>query len=172
MGSAPFIFLDFDGQFKIDYKLRPMWQRRASAAQTLVEQSWVSMRRSLLTVCIWTAVCGGAPCWAVNGNSLALNSGTDSGSSALLANNGYAGTYITLASPGDVTVTVNASGVAANSIDPHMNIVIDDALAGFDVGSTAQNYAHTFSLPAGTHFIRTEMNNDPAQPSRSLRSTV
>jgi GH35 family endo-1,4-beta-xylanase len=117
---------------------------------------------------VWATVCGGTPGWAVNGNSLALNSGSDSGSAALLANNGYAGTYITLAAPGDVTVTVNASGTSTASINPHMNIVINDESMGFDVGSTAQNYQHTFSLPAGTHFIRTEMNNDPTKTSRSL----
>ncbi len=100
--------------------------------------------------------------WAINGNALSLNSGTSAGSAAQLNDNGYAGTYITLASPGNVTVTVDAAGTASGGVDPHMNIVIADTTAGFDVSPSGSNpYVHEFNnLPAGTYFVRTEFNND------------
>ncbi|HMP08519.1 MAG TPA: endo-1,4-beta-xylanase, partial [Lacipirellulaceae bacterium] len=43
----------------------------------------------------------------------------------------------------------------------------DDA-AGFSVGSTTAAYTNTFSLSAGTHFLRTDFGNDPLKTSRSL----
>ncbi len=43
---------------------------------------------------------------------------------------------------------------------PHMNIVVADTKAGFDVAAGFNNYEHTFDLPAGTFFVRTEFNND------------
>jgi GH35 family endo-1,4-beta-xylanase len=85
-----------------------------------------------------------------------------------LDRNGYVGTYIHLDNPGDVTIGVQAEGQADAGIDPHMNIVIADTQAGFDVVSGAANYQHTFSLPAGTYFVRTEFNNDLAVTPRQL----
>ena len=41
-----------------------------------------------------------------------------------------------------------------------MNIVLADTKAGFDVTSGTNPYEHTFNLPAGTYFLRTEFNND------------
>ena len=41
-----------------------------------------------------------------------------------------------------------------------MNLVIDDTKVGWDVGAGAANYEHTLDLPAGTHFLRAEFNND------------
>ncbi|MEX2091990.1 MAG: endo-1,4-beta-xylanase [Pirellulales bacterium] len=103
-----------------------------------------------------------APACAMDGSALQLNSGAIAGSTAQLNNNGYAGTYITLAEAGNVTVTVNATGTSFGGVDPRMNIVIADTKAGFDVASGGSNsYSHVFpSLPAGTYFIRTELNND------------
>src|SRR5688500_12038012 len=72
----------------------------------------------------------------INGNALALrSSGSAAGSSWTLANNGYVGTYITLAAPGDVTVSVQASGQAASAISPRMNIAIADTSVPFDVAA-------------------------------------
>ncbi len=101
-----------------------------------------------------------APAWAVNGSVLALNSGSDVATSAQLNNNGYAGTYIKLAAPGAVTVTVNALGTASGGVDPRLSVVLNDTAMGWDVGGSAANYEHTFDLPAGTHFLRAEFNND------------
>lgn len=99
--------------------------------------------------------------WAVSGSSLQVKSGTTTGSSAVLSHNGYAGSYITLDQPGDVTVTVNASGTAFGGVDPQMNVVIADAKAEFQVVAGSNPYSHVFpSLPVGTYFIRTEFNND------------
>jgi endo-1,4-beta-xylanase len=110
-----------------------------------------------------------AHCLAVNGNALALrSSGSAQGSNWVLSNNGYVGTYVTLASAGNVTVSVNASGLASGGVAPRMNIAVTDSLAGFDVAASTTTYQQTFSLPAGTHFIRTEFANDPEKSSRAL----
>ena len=70
----------------------------------------------------------------INGTSLAFrSSGTASGSDWTLSENGYVGTYVTLAAPGDLTVSAQASGLAGGGVDPNMNIVIADTKAGFDV---------------------------------------
>src|SRR5262245_8150231 len=74
-----------------------------------------------------------------------------------------------LAAPGDVTVNVRAEGTASGGVNPNMNIVIADTKAGFSVKSGANNYSNTFSLPAGTFFLRTEFNNDLALTSRQLK---
>lgn len=106
---------------------------------------------------------------AVTGSALALrSSGASQTGSWVLNDNGYVGTYVTLAAPADVTVTVQASGQDAGGVAPRMNIVVADSTAGFDVAPGVNPYAHTFALPAGTHFIRTEFANDPQKTSRAL----
>jgi GH35 family endo-1,4-beta-xylanase len=106
---------------------------------------------------------------AITGAGLALrSSGASQSSSWVLDDNGYVGTYITLDAPGDVTVTVQASGQDFGGVAPHMNVAVADSMAGFDVTSGVNSYAHTFALPAGTHFIRTEFNNDPQKTARAL----
>jgi endo-1,4-beta-xylanase len=106
---------------------------------------------------------------AVTGASLALrSSGASQSNSWVLNDNGYVGTYVTLAAPADVTVTVQAAGQEAGGVAPRMNVVVADAVAGFDVAPGVNPYAHTFALPAGTHFIRTEFANDPQKTARAL----
>ena len=123
------------------------------------------MRLLLRTVCLFGVgvVCVSPVAWAqttVTGSALALKS-TGSGSGTwTLDRDGYVGTYINVAVAGNVTVRVNASGTASGGIDPHMNIVLADTKAGFDVTSGVNPYEHTFNLPAGTYFLRTEFNND------------
>jgi GH35 family endo-1,4-beta-xylanase len=118
------------------------------------------MLRIVATILLCALV--GPAAWAVNGSSLQLNSGSTSGGNAQLNDNGYAGTYITLTEPGDVTVTVNATGTASGGVDPRMNFVIADSKAEFTVAPGSSNpYSHVFpSLPAGTYFLRTEFPND------------
>lgn len=107
--------------------------------------------------------------WAINGNALVLRSnGFASGGSWTLQDNGYVGTYIDLAEPGEVTISVNASGTQSGGINPRMNIAVADYTAGFDVASSSGLYEHTFSLPAGKHFVRTEFANDPGKTGRQL----
>jgi hypothetical protein len=67
-----------------------------------------------------------------------------------LDRNGYVGTYINVATPGNVTIAVNAAGTPANGVAPRMNIVIADSKAGSDVADGFRTYAHSFNLPAGT----------------------
>jgi GH35 family endo-1,4-beta-xylanase len=103
------------------------------------------------------------------GNSLTYRStGTSSGSDWILDRNGYVGTYIKLDEPGSVTVNVSAAGTASGGIDPHMNIVLADTKAGFDVSGGFNSYEQTFDLPAGTYFLRTELNNDTEVSAREL----
>jgi GH35 family endo-1,4-beta-xylanase len=87
--------------------------------------------------------------------------GNDSGNSAVLKQDGYVGTYITLAQPGAVTFGVSASGVSSGGVDPDMTISIADYNQSFDVNSSSlTNYSYTTPvLPAGTYFVRTQMDN-------------
>ena len=106
----------------------------------------------------------------VNGNSLAYKStGSASGSAWNLDRNGYVGTYITLASPGTVTIKVNATGTAGSGIAPNVSVAIADSIRGFSVGSTTGDYSNQFTLPAGTHFVRTQFDNDLALTSRQVK---
>ena len=106
-----------------------------------------------------------------NGSALALRStGTVVNTTAVrLQQNGYVGTYVTLAAPGSISLSVNATGQAAGGVAPRMNVVAGDARYGFDVGASAASYTTpTIALPAGTHFIRTEFANDVAAVDRRL----
>jgi GH35 family endo-1,4-beta-xylanase len=106
----------------------------------------------------------------ITGTSLAYrSSGAASGTDWTLSENGYVGTYIKLDAPGDVTIAAQASGQAGSGADPNMNFVIADTKTGFDVAPGSFNsYSHTFSLPAGTYFVRTEFNNEDAAADRKL----
>jgi GH35 family endo-1,4-beta-xylanase len=107
----------------------------------------------------------------INGNAIAFHStGSASGpSSWTIDRDGYVGTFIHLDNPGDVTVAVQAEGSPDGGVDPNMNIVIADTKTGFDVTPGANNYTHTYSLPAGDFFVRTELNNDLAVTPRQLQ---
>ena len=62
-----------------------------------------------------------SPALAINGSSMAYRSSgsNPSGSDWLLNENGYVGTYITLPTAGNVTLSVNASGVVDGGSSPH-----------------------------------------------------
>lgn len=105
----------------------------------------------------------------VNGSSFALrSSGGQSGSDWILSSNGYVGTYLTLDAPGSVTLNVQASGTTDDGVWPHLNVVVNDAIAGWDVASGFNQYSTTLNLPAGAHFIRIEFNNDVPTANRTL----
>jgi endo-1,4-beta-xylanase len=127
-----------------------------------------SARRWIVSCCL--AVCLASPACAqtFTGSSLSHKSSGSGSGNWTLDENGYVGTYITLAAPGQVTLTVNASGATSDATAPHMNVVVADTKASFDVSAGFNNYEHTFDLPAGTHFIRTEFNNDIPAASRQL----
>lgn len=96
------------------------------------------------------------------------SSGAGAGANWTLNENGYVGTYFTLAAPGPVTLTVNASGATNDAVAPKMKLVVADSAAEFDVASGFGNYQHTFDLPSGTYFVRTEFNNDVPTANRQL----
>src|SRR4051812_39262719 len=97
----------------------------------------------------------------INGNGVAIRSiGSASGSSWVLNENGSLGTYVTLPSAGNVTFTIQASGQADGGAAPRMNLVVDDSKTGWDVAAASSGYTTSLSLPAGTHFVRTEFAND------------
>jgi GH35 family endo-1,4-beta-xylanase len=135
-----------------------------------------SIRARRRFILVWSVSCLGllelvspALSQTITGTGMAFrSSGAASGSDWMLSENGYVGTYIKLDAPGDVTVTAQASGQAGGGVDPNMNIVIADTKAGFDVASGFNSYSHTFSLPAGTYFVRTEFNNDVPTSDRRL----
>jgi GH35 family endo-1,4-beta-xylanase len=113
---------------------------------------------------------------AIDGSSLALRSfGSASGVDWNLTENGYVGTYITLATPGNVTIELSAAGLNGGGADPRMNVVVGDQMAAFDVPGGFNSFQHTFLLPAGTHFVRTEYANDfvgSAAPAATRQLTV
>ncbi len=104
----------------------------------------------------------------ITGSNLSSHSSGGGTGNWTLNEDGYVGTYFSLAAPGSVTLTANASGTTTDGVQPHMNIVVADTKAGFDVGSSSTDYSHTFNLPAGTYFVRTEFNNDVSTADRQL----
>jgi hypothetical protein len=153
------------------------------------------MTQRFVSSCILaTAIAARLPtnAWAVdttiNGSALALRSysqafnsshvlqttfGMDSGTSAVFKTDGYAGTYIYLPSDGAVTFTANASGTASSGVDPDMSISIADFNQSFTVNAAhGSSYTYTTPvLPAGTYFVRTQLDNQGATtPQLTLNS--
>ena len=106
---------------------------------------------------------------SISGAAAALRTGgTTAGASYTLTENGYVGTYLTLAAPATVNFAVSAHGAAAGGTAPRMNLVVNDAKTGWDVGASSSNYTTSLALPAGTHFVRTELANAPLGSGRAL----
>lgn len=121
---------------------------------------------SALLICLAFAATAAAQ--TITGGALSHRSSGSGPNNWTLTENGYVGTYITLAQPGPVTITANASGATNDATAPKMNIVIADSKADFDVAAGFNSYEHTFDLPAGTYFVRTEFNNDVPSADRQL----
>jgi GH35 family endo-1,4-beta-xylanase len=140
------------------------------AEQEIGDRGGLIVRRYIALLGAFFLAGWDSPSWAITANSLIMKSnGSNSGNDWILADTGFVGTYITLASPGSVTIDVEAQGIAAAGINPRMNIVVNDESRGWDVPSGFGNYQHTFDLPAGTHFVRTEFANDHEKSSRQLQ---
>src|SRR5262249_7298175 len=120
----------------------------------------VTRRASVLLLQATLAVTARAQT-TINGASLVQRSSgaTTGGTSWLMGSNGFVGTYITLPSAGTVTLAVSAAGTLDSGVAPNMGIVVDDASTSFSVGAATASYSTTLSLPAGTHFVRTEFTN-------------
>jgi hypothetical protein len=130
----------------------------------------MSLKRCLVS-CLVVAWCGAGAIaqTTIGGSSLSMKSNGSGSGGWTLVENGYVGTYLELASPGNVTISVNASGAASGGIDPRMNIVLADYSAGWDVSGVSDDFEHTFTdLPAGKYFLRTEFNNDVEKSARQL----
>lgn len=105
----------------------------------------------------------------LSGSALALHSnGNANGDSWTLTQNGYVGTYVSVAAPGSVVISVIASGSTSDGVLPHMNFAVGDMVPGWDVAPVTSVYESTLSLPVGVHFVRIELTNDDARSSRSL----
>ena len=92
----------------------------------------------------------------LDGSALALkSSGTKSGKFWALATNGFVGTYIQVDQPGDVMVTLEASGAASSKV----HVMIGDSGFFVDLTETTGKHTQKSSLPAGVHFIRVEFIN-------------
>lgn len=106
------------------------------------------------------------------GSSLALRStGSAQGSAWTLNTNGYLGTYIQLTSPAPLSFAITASGTISNNIWPRLTLSIADYQQSFTVSTTSpSSYQFTTPiLPAGTYFLRTQLdNNYPGYASPSL----
>ncbi len=105
---------------------------------------------------------------AITGSALSHRSSGSGSGNWTLSENGYVGTYFSLASPGPVTITVNASGFTTDAVAPRMNLVVADTKAEFTILPGFNNYPHTFNLPAGTYFVRNEFANDTPAADRQL----
>ena len=105
----------------------------------------------------------------LNASTMAFQSGgTAAGSSWTLNTDGYVGTYITLAAPTTVTLSVQASGQPGTGPSPLMGISVDDSTQHFTVTPSSNTYTLTTTLPAGTHFVRTDLSNVLTGDSQSL----
>ncbi|MGD0139470.1 MAG: autotransporter-associated beta strand repeat-containing protein, partial [Tepidisphaeraceae bacterium] len=107
----------------------------------------------------------------INGDNLALqSSGAAAGNGWTLSSDGYVGTYINLSTAAPVTFTLNASGVTSGGLSPDMTLSIADSNDSFSVSSgTLTNYTYTTpTLPAGTYFVRTQLDNQTATQTPAL----
>lgn len=127
-----------------------------------------TLREHCLSCLVLLLVAAPTASQTISGSNLSHRSSGSGTGNWTLSENGYVGTYISLAEPGSVTLSVNAAGSSNDALMPHMNLVIADWKVGFDVASGSNNYQHTFDLPAGTYFVRTEFNNDVPTANRQL----
>jgi autotransporter-associated beta strand protein len=107
----------------------------------------------------------------INGSTMALqSSGAASGTGWTLNSDGYLGTYVTLSQAAPVSFTLNAAGTASNGLSPDMMVSIADSNQTFNVSSSSPtNYSYTTpTLPAGTYFVRTQLDNQTSTQTPSL----
>lgn len=106
---------------------------------------------------------------SINGSEAVLqSSGTVTGTNVTLAENGYVGTYVQLANPGTVSLTIVASGTQTGTIAPELKVVVADAHTAWPVVGAAQVFATQFTLPAGTYLVRAEFDNALAASGATL----
>src|SRR5690242_6821907 len=96
---------------------------------------WRLVRQTCLGLLLATWLSLSSPAQTISGSSLSYRSTGSGAGNWTLSDNGYVGSYFTLAAPGQVTLNVNASGASTDAVLPHMNIVVADTKAGFYVAS-------------------------------------
>ncbi|MEX2091435.1 MAG: endo-1,4-beta-xylanase [Pirellulales bacterium] len=129
-------------------------------------QCWI--KRSAFSWLVVICLAPLAVAQSFTGSSLSHRSSGSGSGNWTLSQNGYVGTYFTLAEAGPVTIGASAAGSTNDAVAPRMNFVIADTKTGFDVAPGFTNYEHTFHLPAGTYFARTEFANDVPTANRQL----
>jgi len=85
-----------------------------------------------------------------------------------LDRNGYVAAYLVLDRPGPVVVSVNAQGVAVDGRRPALGVSVFGRRGTHEVSTQATAYRAGFDLPAGTHFLRIDLHNDPIDDPLSL----
>ena len=101
---------------------------------------------------------------SLKGSELALQSdGTPDGK---LERNGYVGTYIRVDKAGDVEIVVKASGTVNNGARPRLTVAVADDAVSTDLDANANARLKT-RLPAGTHFLRVQLDNAPLPGARA-----
>jgi GH35 family endo-1,4-beta-xylanase len=122
-----------------------------------------------LAICLaWTIA---AAAQTITGAGMALqSSGTASSTNWTLGSDGYVGTYIQLSQPAPVSFTVDASGQSSGGLSPDMTLAIADDTQSFNVSSASlSNYTYTTpTLPAGTYFVRLQLDNQTATQTPDL----
>ncbi|MCS7032987.1 MAG: endo-1,4-beta-xylanase [Phycisphaerae bacterium] len=96
------------------------------------------------------------------------STGTPSAGEVTLTSDGYLGTYLTLTEPAQVQLNVQARGQSDAGVAPRLGVVVNDSKQFFHVGSLNANHALTLNLPAGTHFVRLQYDNDNGSSIRNL----
>ncbi|HEX3357145.1 MAG TPA: endo-1,4-beta-xylanase [Tepidisphaeraceae bacterium] len=126
-----------------------------------------SFRNGLLILML----CAPAMGEAIDGPALVMRScGKQADDAWVLDANGYAGTYVRLASPGKVEISVDALGHSSGDLKPRMNVVVADNSKSFDVGSAVQTCDDSLDLPAGTYFVRIEFVNHDTDRTLSIKN--
>lgn len=97
-----------------------------------------------------------------DGSSLAMkSSGEKSDKCWTLTSNGFVGTYIKVAKAGDVTIAVEAAGAS----DAKVDMLVGASGTRLELSDKPAKHDLKIPLPAGTHFVRVEVVNDPARQS-------
>ncbi len=108
---------------------------------------------------------------SVNGSGLPLkSSGSVTGTQWTLSSDGYVGTYLQLSQATPVSLNLSALGAASSGLSPDMTVSIANVSQSFSVNSsTASNYQFTTpTLPAGTYFVRVQLDNQTATQTPDL----
>lgn len=121
------------------------------------------MHKAITTIVFLLAVAFALPhAYAVSAGQLAVRSSGEVSevNHWKLTTNGYVGAYVKVDRPGEVMLTVHASGVPGDDDAPLMRVSIGDEHRTFEVGRDQKAYPATFDFKPGTYFVRVAFIND------------